>query len=125
MEAMMVVYGSLESDRNSLAHGCFGVCPEDSTILFWIDVKDHVHFQTEVLSKESRGEIPDDRHARLKEKLYVYSLSDLDDLHNKMEEFWWAVFYFNGYLRDPKNKWRAEEFTRLCTFPQIQQEICR
>jgi hypothetical protein len=66
--AMLVVYGSLEAERNDLAHGCFGVCDEDPTILFWIHVKDYVWFQTEVLSKESRGEIAEDRHARLKQR---------------------------------------------------------
>lgn len=44
-EAMMVVYGSLESQRNALAHGCFGVAANDPTVLLWIDIRDHVHFQ--------------------------------------------------------------------------------
>jgi hypothetical protein len=38
---------------------------------------------------------------------------------------WWAIFYFNGYLREPKNAVRAAEFQWLCAFPQIQQEISR
>jgi hypothetical protein len=40
-----------------------------------------------------------------------------------MEQFWWAIFYFNGYLREPKNAGRAAEFQRLCDFPLIRQEI--
>jgi hypothetical protein len=121
--AMLRVYGSLEAERNYLAHGCFGICPKDPTLLFWIPVKDHVWFQTEVLSKESRGEIAEDRHARLKEKMYVYRLSDLENIYKQMEEFWWATFYFNGYLREPNNEGRVEEFRRLCCFPQIQQAM--
>src|SRR5438552_3062442 len=69
LNAMLRVYGSLEAERNDLSHGCFGICPKDPTILFWIHVKDHVWFQTEVLSKESRGEIAEDRHTRLMEKI--------------------------------------------------------
>jgi hypothetical protein len=122
-EALMKVYTSLETERNALAHGCFGICPDDPSLLFWIDVKDHVHFQTETLSKESKGEFAADRHAILKEKLYVYRPTDLQSLHDDMEQFWWAIFYFNGYLREPKNAGRAAEFQRLCAFPQIQQEI--
>ena len=121
--AMLLVYGSLEAERNDLSHGCFGICPQDPTVLFWIHVKDHVWFQTEVLSKESRGEIAEDRHARLKENMYVYRLSDLESVYQQMEEFWWVAFYFNGYLRDPRNPGRAEEFRRLCTFPQIQRAM--
>jgi hypothetical protein len=120
-EAMMMIYKGLETDRNCLAHGCFGICPEEPTVLFWIAVKDHVHFQVESLSKESRGEFSEDRHAKLKEKLYVYRLSDLDALYNKMEEFWWTIFYFNGYLREPNNTGRIEEFRRILASPQIKQ----
>jgi hypothetical protein len=121
--AMLHVYGSLEAERNDLAHGCFGICPKDPTILFWISAKDHVWFQTEALSKESRGEIAEDRHTRLKENMYVYRLSDLEGVYKKMEEFWWATFYFNGYLRDPNSAGRGEEFRRLCSFPQIHQAM--
>jgi hypothetical protein len=121
--ALLFVYRSLEKERNDLAHGCFGACPQDPTILFWIHVKDHVWVQTEVLSKESRREIDGDRHARLKEKMFVYRLSDLENLYQRMEEFWWAAFYFNGYLREPSNTGRLAEFHRLCTFPQIQNAI--
>ena len=40
-----------------------------------------------------------------------------------MEEFWSAVFYFNGYLRNPTNAGRAGEFAELCAFPQIAQSL--
>lgn len=63
-KAMLAVYKSLESQRNCLAHGCFGICPENPEVLFWIAVKDHVHFQAEVLPKESRGEFSEDRQDR-------------------------------------------------------------
>jgi hypothetical protein len=121
--AMLLVYGSLEAERNDLSHGCFGICPQDTTILFWIPIKDHVWFQTEGLSKESRGEIAEDRHVRLKGKTYVYRLSDLENIYKQMEEFWWAGFYFNGFLRDPTNARRQEEFLRLCNFPQIKHAM--
>jgi hypothetical protein len=96
-ETMLTVYGSLEAQRNSLAHGCFGVC-DDPMVLLWIDIKDHVHFQVEALSKMS--DIPEDTHARLKENMYVYRIADLETLYAEMEDLWWAVFHFNCYLRD-------------------------
>lgn len=120
-QAILAVYGALEKERNSLAHGCFGISDDDPTVLFWVDVKDHVHFQTEVLTKESRGEFAatDDRHARLKENMYVYRLSDLESLFQQMEELWWAAFYFNGFLRQPKYAARGDDVRRLRMFPQI------
>jgi hypothetical protein len=125
LEAMLVVYRSLESQRNDIAHGCFGVSSDDPDILYWIPVKHHVHFQAEALSKEARGKFARDRHARLKQNLFVYRKADLESLYEEMEQFWWAVFYLNGYLRDRTNPPRVAEYQRLCTFPHIQQEISR
>jgi hypothetical protein len=121
--AILKVYGSLESQRNALAHGCFGICPDDESLLFWIDIKHHVHFQAEILSRELRGEIADDRHKRLKENMFVYRLADLDTLYDDMEDFWWATFYFNGYLREPTNTGRVAEHEKLREFPSIKAQL--
>ena len=120
-EAILAVYGALEKERNSLAHGCFGISDDDRTVLYWMEVKDHVQFQTEVLVKESRGEFTatDDRHARLKKCMFVYRLSDLDDLYDQMEQLWWAAFYYNGYLRDPNHPSKIEDVARLSRFTQV------
>ena len=70
-EALMVAYGSLERERNCLAHGCFGVAASDSAVLLWVDIRDHVHFQTDVLARLARGDAVPDPHKRLKESMYV------------------------------------------------------
>lgn len=122
-EAILGVYKSLEDERNKLAHGCFGISDDDPDVLFWIEVKNHVHFQTDVLSVEARGVVSEDRHSRLKQNLYVYRRADLDALYSQMEEFWWTAFHLNGYLRDPRHPGRVEEFRQLCTSPQISRKI--
>lgn len=124
-DAILAVYGSLETQRNALAHGCFGVCVDDPDVLFWIEMKHHVHFQTEVFSKEAAGVIDVDPHARLKQHIYVYRRSDLDELYSQMEELWWAVFYFMGYVRNPNDAGRVAELQRLCQFTQIDEVIRR
>jgi hypothetical protein len=124
-EAIMVVYRSLEAQRNDFAHGCFGIAPDEPDLLLWIDVKHHVHFQTDVLMKEKKGIIEADRHVALKRNLFVYRMPDLTGLYDQMEEFWWAVFWLNGFLRDIANPLRAAEFRKLCALPQIQREISR
>jgi hypothetical protein len=122
-DALSVVYGSLEKERNTLAHGCFGIYEQDPDLLFCIDVKDHVHFIVETLSREARGEFSADRHARLKENMYVYRRSDLEAIYNDMESFWWAAFYFNGYLRAPTDPGRIAEFEKLRTIRAIQAAL--
>jgi hypothetical protein len=123
--AMMVVYRSLEAQRNDFAHGCFGIATGNPELLLWIDVKHHVHFQTDVLLKHKKGVPMPDSHAGLKENMFVYRQADLDGLYDQMAEFWWAAFWFNGYLREPANPGRAEEFQKLCALPQIQRELSR
>lgn len=118
--AIVSEYKSLESERNSLAHGCFGVC-SDPSILLWIDVKDHVHVQTEVFSAPARGKNLADPHERLKNKLYVYRLTDLQALYGQMEQFWEASRHFNSYLRNPTNSAQVEEFKRLRELPLIKK----
>jgi hypothetical protein len=106
-------YGSLEKQRNKLAHGLFGICPDDEDLLFVIGIDRHVLWQADIIPKLDRGEIPADPHEGLKEHLYVYRLSDLESLHRQMEQLWWDLFYFNGYLRNSQNSLRIAEFQRL------------
>ncbi len=124
-EAIQIVYTALEKERNSLAHGCFGISDDDRNVLYWIDLKHHVQFQTEALVKESQSgySASDDRHAQLKENMFVYRLSDLETLYSQMEEFWWAAFYFNCYLREPKHPARIDDVARLSRFTQIARAL--
>jgi hypothetical protein len=122
-EALSKVYGSIEKERNTLAHGCFGICETDPDLLFCIDPKDHVHFIVETLSSEARGNISKDRHARLKENMYVYRKADLHKMYQDMESFWWAAFYFNGYLRRPAEAARIAELAKLREYPLIKNVL--
>lgn len=124
-EAMMIVYRSLEAQRNDLAHGCFGIVTDNPDLLLWIDVKHHVHFQTDVMLKQKLGVRDDVRHARLKAGLFVYRMKDLEALYESMSAFWWAAYWFNGWLRDPQNPLRLAEYRKLCTSPQIRRERSR
>ena len=91
--------------------------------MYWIDIKDHVHFQVEVLSKERRGEVDADWHKRLKENLYVYRINDLDDLYDEMEEFWRAAFLFNAYLRRPDEPGMTAEHDKVRSFNVIRKNL--
>jgi hypothetical protein len=117
--ALIAEYGSLEAQRNSLAHGCFGVCPDDEDLLFVINVRDHVLWQADILPKHLKGIVPVDSHEGLKQKMDVYRTSDLQTLYGQMEQLWWDMFYFNGYLRDPQNSGRVSEFRKLLALSRV------
>jgi hypothetical protein len=121
--ALISVYGSLEQERNALAHGCFGVAANDTSVLLWISVKDHVKFQTDVLARYARGESVPDPHARLKESLYVYTALGLSAIQRDMEQFWKAAMCFNSYLRFRSNPDQQMEFERIKKQPVIKRAL--
>jgi hypothetical protein len=122
-KALMVEYGSLETQRNDLAHGCFGICPDDEDMLFMVKVEHHVLWQATIIPQLSAGMHVGHPHQGLRERMWVYRMADLDRLHAQMKQLWWDMFYFNGYLRERENPGRIAEFQNLHTSPRIQQRI--
>lgn len=121
-EIMMRLYRSLEAQRNSFAHGCFGIAANDEDILLWIEVKHHVHFQSEALANENNGVHLSDPHKRLKENMFVYRIEDLKALENEMDQFWEASLYFNAYLREKLGKTKSNHWERINNFQIIKNE---
>jgi hypothetical protein len=56
-EALMILYKSLESQRNDLAHGCFGDSEKLEDAIFWVELKHHVQTNTKAIASELRGEL--------------------------------------------------------------------
>lgn len=98
-DALMAAYRSLELQRNALAHGVFGLAGNDEDALLWMELKDYVHFQADVVPRLIKGENLPDPHANLKTKLFVYRLADLEALYLEMEQFWELIWAFNAHLR--------------------------
>jgi hypothetical protein len=112
-QKVMADYESLGLQRHTLAHSCFGICPDDDSLLFVIKVEHHVIWQADILPKLTKGIIPADSHEGLKQKMFVYKLSELEELYIRIKQFWFDLFYFNGYLRDRSNSGRQAEFAKL------------
>ena len=106
-------YSRLGAHRNDIAHGIFGTCPDDASIVFWIHAKDYAHFNADVLHSEAQGEGLPDPHKKLRESLFVLKKSSLDLAYREIEELWWIVHYFLGYVKDPENFRRKAEFDKL------------
>lgn len=125
LAAILVIYKSLEAERNHLAHGVWGFAPDNPELMYWMDSRDHLHSNATILNNFKRGIFEEDTHRPIKERLFVYRLTDLEALHAEFEDFWWSLFHFNGYLREPENPGRIQEFERLCAKPRIEREISR
>jgi len=122
-EALMSLYKSLESERNALAHGCFGVAANDLDVLFWIDTRNHVQFQTDIYTKIAHGDKITDPHEHLKQNMYVYQLSDLNTLQYEMSQFWDATMSFNSYLKFNSDPHQLKVFNRIQKLPLIQAAL--
>jgi hypothetical protein len=125
-EALMRVYESLEKERNALAHGCFGIASNDPSVLLWIDVKDHVHFQAEVLPKIHNGKSVANPHERLKNKMFVYHKADLLQILDNIKQLWETMNNFNCHLLNTSQVHYLNEVLRCSQeFPLIRDALER
>jgi hypothetical protein len=128
-DAILIVYKSLESQRNDLAHGCFGYLSKIDDALLWIKIEHYVHFLADSLSTESRGEFRSDRNELLKKNMFVYRRRDIEHLYSEMKKCWEAAFNFNCWLQHSTSLVAPEigvqMFARLCALPQIRREMDR
>ena len=106
--------------RSKLAEALEKILKAELIRLGWALVKTH---DLVFLAKELRGEQIPDPHERLKKNMYVYRQADLDMLYEDMEQFWWAAFYFNGYLRRPNDPGRQSDLKKLREFSQVKAAL--
>jgi hypothetical protein len=121
--ALMSLYKRFESERNDLAHGCFGVVTEREDILLWTALKDLVHFLHDNVVGEKSGTHRADTHELLKKNMYVYTLASLERLYEEMKEVWTAAFHLDGYLRNPTEAHRQRQLVECNDLPMIKAEI--
>jgi hypothetical protein len=103
-EALMVEYRSLESQRNDLSHGCFGICPDDDDLLFMIKVEHHIIWQADVLPKLVAGTTGPDSHQGLKEKLMVYHWYLMNIFQEAITKFRSRLAWIYGTYFTPKEQ---------------------
>ena len=125
-DAIMFLYGSLQSNRADLAHGIFGDIPGASDdVMPWIETKslskDWIErFHSPASSDTSR--LYDDRLAQ-KRVSSVYKLSDLERLESDIMELWGIAFAFTSKLNNPDSPLAAETLERQCSVPQMVQAL--
>jgi hypothetical protein len=122
--ALMVIYQSLDAQRNDLAHGLFSHSDDIEDGVLWAASQDEAkHTVNLLLNIEKAFEDFKDP----KEYTFFYTVKDLETLHKQMFEFWQTVFSFTVYLREGKEPGSTGEkqYYWLCNSPQIQQELAR
>lgn len=120
--AVMALHKALDSERSALAHGIYGCSDEVPDAIFWIGMTDYAHFLLDDYRTDGKKV---DRHAMMKERLYVYRLKDLQEILANITQFQRASFLLHLSVRNAPNDEGNREFQALCSLPQIRAELNR
>jgi hypothetical protein len=125
-DAIMLLYGSLQSQRADIAHGIFGNITgnEDDTIP-WIETKKLSRDWIERFHKpkpENAPEEPDEKLAQ-KRASYIYKLTDLERLETEINQLWGVAFSFTSYLQHPDSTLAKATLETQCAWPQMAQAL--
>lgn len=123
--ALAKEYGSLEKQRNDLAHFLPGYIEDDPNLLLIVSLGEMAAWHVEIVPKLDRHEAGPDPHRGLKENMRVYSLPELKTRHADMESLWYGLHHFNGYLRDPQPARRDRDLRRVLGQPYIQRHLAQ
>jgi hypothetical protein len=126
LNAVLAVEQSVESERNALAHGHFGISSLLPYHFIWQETKDYLSHRTNVTLREQKG-WNEDRHERLIQTLYVYTRSDLESIQKDIFDLGNTLHLFLRYLQDRDNNNPTISLRRrqLCDQPNIGQELKR
>ncbi len=125
-DAIMLLYGGLQSQRADIAHGIFGHTEiEDNDIVPWIETKKLSKDWIEKFHKPKPEGIEPEGDARAAQKRasFVYKLSDLERLEKDIFELWGVAFSFASYLNWPESSIAEKTLEKLCSVPQMVQAL--
>ncbi len=122
--AVMTVVSAAESERNDLAHGCFGVSEAIPDGVLWIAPSD--------MSIWNAANIPGGTGVgtgELASYIYVYMKADLERIYDQIADAWTAAFRMNSYVHELKH-WEgafvgrcAELFGQLIAQPRVAEAL--
>jgi hypothetical protein len=125
-DAIMLVYGSLQSQRANIAHGIFGSFSADQgDEMPWIETKNLSKEWIEQFHRPKTTRIsksPDEK-LPLKHSTYIYKLADLEHLEAEIGELWHIAFAFTSYLHFPGLPGSIVALEKACASPRMVQAL--
>jgi hypothetical protein len=121
-DAIMLLYGGLQSQRADIAHGIFGLIPDGKEDeIPWIETKNLSKDWIDRFHKPQPENPPQQKDQKLAQKRSssVYKLSDLEHLETEIMELWGIAFSFTSHLNHPDSPLAAKTLEKLCTVPQM------
>jgi hypothetical protein len=129
ISAVLTVHKSVEAERNSLAHGCWGTCNKIPDAVIWVDLADNANFIADYFSKEpgKSRTFSGREHADFAKKLFYYTLDDLEDVYKQIYKDEKIIFTLVRYLRwsenPPDGRTREDIYDQLCNLAPIRAAL--
>ncbi|MBS1984618.1 MAG: hypothetical protein JST16_10645 [Bdellovibrionales bacterium] len=127
VELWMAISGVLkvaESHRNDIVHGQWGESSHVPDGLLWMEAKHHNTWHANVLVSEQRS-TKRPSHEDLARHFFIYRKSDLEEVLAEIEQAWWLMFEFVGYVRITEPVKREAKYHQQCDQPLVRAELDR
>jgi hypothetical protein len=125
-DAIILLYGSLQSQRADIAHGIFGFIPEGKEdAIPWIETKSLSKDWIDRVYKLRQGNLPEQSDEKLaqKRRTYIYKLNDFERLETEIMELWGIAFSFTSYLNYPSLPVVTKALETQCALPRMAQAL--
>jgi hypothetical protein len=122
LTAFLNVHKSIETERNALCHGHFGISDRIPDGILWMSTSDYVPTKSHFSLTPDAAKPP---LSRILSKIYVYRAADLMQIFEDIEWMGNYWFHFLEYLRLPSEplKGRDQQYHQLCDQPHIAREL--
>lgn len=123
LSAILEVTKSIESERNALAHGHFGISDRLPDALIWMTTNSYVSIRTE---QTLNGPTWDDRkHQNLLQSLFVYRKPDIEKIFTEISELSSLWHRFTSLLREKDETRGGRLYRELCDQPRVAGELVK
>jgi hypothetical protein len=118
--AILNVHKAIESERNALTHGHFGVYSRLEDGIIWMETQSYVDTRTRL--DRYRGVLSDEELRNLYSSVSFYKAHDLQRIFEDIKELANYWYRFIQYLRSTPTQ-RAELYRQLCAESRIAREL--
>jgi len=122
-DATLNVARSAETERNHLAHGCFGVSAELPDSILWVETKHFGPWNVATVRKDTKT--TPDEFRELAKHIFVYDHSDLKNVLDQVTDTFNILMLYLDYIRHPLPDGPTDEarYRQLCNSPRLATAI--
>jgi hypothetical protein len=126
LRALTDVIKTMGTERNHIAHGVWGVCPDLKDGAVWLEAKDLAPFGVNAFYGVISGDQSRTDFALLDDRLFFYRDEDLEAHLSDFNQLWGMIVRFLAYLTKNSGYGTNEQlFDQLSRWPPIAASLLR